>query len=277
LQSLVRYDQALVSSFHAMTFLITRILRPFLAPANLAVLLLLLGVVRLWRSRGRRGLSLVAIVTMALIAIALFPFGDWLIAPLESRFPVPAIPGEVDGIILLGGAVEPRVVGERVEPAVNGAADRLLTFMALARHYPNAKLLLVGGEAALLPRGYSEAELTRDLLIAQGFDRQRMLVEPRSRNTIENAMFAKAVADPQPNETWLLVTSAVHMPRAVGCFRRAGWAPVPFPTDYRTALDSGWTMALVQHLGLVELAVKEWLGLIAYRLIGRTDSLFPSP
>jgi uncharacterized SAM-binding protein YcdF (DUF218 family) len=260
-----------------MTFIITRILRPFLAPSNLAVLMLVLGVVRLWRSHGRRGLSLIAIVTMALVAIALFPFGDWLIAPLESRFPVPAMPARIDGIILLGGAVEPRVVGDRVEPVVNGAADRLLTFMALARHYPNAKLLLVGGEAALLPRGHSEAELTRDLLIAQGFDGRRMLVEPRSRNTIENAMFAKAVADPQPNETWLLVTSAVHMPRAVGCFRRAGWAFVPFPADYRTGFDSGWAMAFVQHFGLVELAVKEWLGLIAYRLLGRTDVFFPGP
>jgi uncharacterized SAM-binding protein YcdF (DUF218 family) len=260
-----------------MTFVITRILRPLLAPANLAVLLLLLGVVRLWRSRGRRGLPLIVIVTMALVGITLLPFGDWLMAPLESRFPVPPIPGEVDGIILLGGAVEPRAVGERVEPAVNGAADRLLTFMALARHYPNAKLLLVGGEAALLPRGHSEAELTRDLLVAQGFDRRRMLVEPRSRNTIENAIFAKAVAEPQPNETWLLVTSAVHMPRAVGCFRHVGWTPVPFPTDYRTGFDSGWTVALVQHLGLFELAVKEWLGLIAYRLLGRTDAFFPGP
>jgi uncharacterized SAM-binding protein YcdF (DUF218 family) len=260
-----------------MTFVITRILRPFLAPANLAVLLLLLGVVRLWRSHGRRGLPLVAIMTMALVGITLLPFGDWLIAPLESRFPVPAIPGQVDGIILLGGAVEPRVVGERVEPAVNGAADRLLTFMVLARHYPNAKLLLVGGEAAILPREHSEAELTRDLLVAQGFDGRRMLVESRSRNTIENAIFAKAVAEPQPGETWLLVTSAVHMPRAVGCFRHAGWTPVPFPTDYRTGFDSGLTIAFVQHFGLFELAVKEWLGLIAYRLLGRTDAFFPAP
>src|SRR5579883_2134127 len=116
-----------------MTFVVTRLLRPFLAPANLAVLLLLLGVVRLWRSHGRRGLPLVAIVTVALVSAAFFPFGDWLIAPLESRFPVPTIAGGVDGIILLGGAVEPRVVDGRVEPAVNGAADRLLTFMALAR------------------------------------------------------------------------------------------------------------------------------------------------
>jgi uncharacterized SAM-binding protein YcdF (DUF218 family) len=260
-----------------MTFVITRILRPFLAPANIAVLLLLLGVVRLWRSHGRRGLPLVATVTLALAVAASFPLGDWLIAPLEVRFPVPAMPSRVDGIILLGGAVEPREVGERVEPAVNGAADRLLTFMVLARHYPDAKLLLVGGEAALLPRGHSEAELTRNLLIAQGFHGQRMLIESRSRNTIENAIFAKVVADPQPNETWLLVTSAVHMPRAVGCFRRAGWAFVPFPTDYRTGFDNGWTMALVQHLGLFELAVKEWLGLIAYRLLDRTDALFPSP
>jgi uncharacterized SAM-binding protein YcdF (DUF218 family) len=260
-----------------MTFVITRILRPFLAPANLAVLVLLLGVLRLWRSHGRRGLPLIAIVTLAFAGIAAFPFGDWLIAPLEWRFPVPTLPGRVDGIILLGGAVEQRLVGERVEPAVNGAADRLLSFMVLARRYPDAKLLLVGGEAAILPVGHSEAELTRDLLVAQGFDRRRMLLEPRSRNTIENAIFAKAVAEPQPNETWLLVTSAVHMPRAVGCFRHAGWAPVPFPTDYRTGFDTGWSVAFVQHLGLVELAVKEWLGLIAYRLLDRTDAFFPGP
>ena len=260
----------------AMGFIAGKLLRILLAPGNLSVLLLAWGMLRVMRSRGRRGWPLVAMVTAVLVAIAILPAGRWLIAPLEARFPIPALGAHVDGIILLGGAVEPRRVDGAVEAQVNGAADRLLVVLALARRYPQAKLLLVGGEASIIPRGSSEAALTRDLLAAQGLDAGRMLVEVRSRNTIENAIFAKALAEPRAEEIWVLVTSAAHMPRAVGCFRHVGWDAIPFPSDFRGG-DGAWDIALVPHLALVELAAKEWFGLLAYRLLGRTDEMFPGP
>jgi uncharacterized SAM-binding protein YcdF (DUF218 family) len=260
-----------------MGFIAGKLLRFFLAPGNLLVLLLAFGVICLRRSGGRRGRLIVAMVTAVLVAIAVLPLGDWMIAPLERRFPVPTLPEHVDGIILLGGAVEPRVTSARVDPVVNAGANRVFVFLALARRYPKAKLLLAGGESAIFPQGHSEAEATRDLLVAQGLAPERMLIEPRSRNTSENAIFAHALAQPSPAETWLLVTSAVHMPRAIGCFRHAGWSVVPFPADFRAGDEDAWSIALTQHLVLVELAAREWLGLLAYRSLGRTDALFPGP
>jgi uncharacterized SAM-binding protein YcdF (DUF218 family) len=260
-----------------MGFVAGKLLRFILAPGNLLVLLLAWGVIRLVRSRGGRGRVLVASVTVVLVAIAALPLGQWMIAPLEHRFPVPTLPERVDGIVLLGGAVEPRVTGGRIEPVIDTGGDRVFGFLALARRYPTAKLLLVGGESAIFPQGHSEAEVTRDLLVAQGLAPERMLIEPRSRNTIENAIFAQALAKPGPGETWLLVTSAVHMPRAIGCFRHAGWSVVAFPTDFRAGDADDWSLAFTPHLALVELATREWLGLLAYRLLGRIDVLFPGP
>jgi uncharacterized SAM-binding protein YcdF (DUF218 family) len=259
-----------------MGFIAGKLLRIVLAPGNLAVLLLAWGMLRVVRSRGRRGLSLLVTVTAVLAAIAILPVGRWLAAPLETRFPIPALGARVDGIILLGGAIDARHINGGVGAQLNGAADRILAVLALARRYPQAKLLLVGGEGSIFPQGYSEAMLTRDLLVAQGLDPERMLVEARSRNTIENAIFAKAMAEPRASETWLLVTSAAHMPRAIGCFRHVGWDAIPFPTDFRGGGGS-WDIALVPHLALVELAAREWFGLLGYRLLGRIDEVFPGP
>ena len=90
----------------------------------------------------------------------------------------------------------------------------------------------------------------------------------------------KALVDPKPGQRWLLVTSAWHMPRAMAAFRKAGFQVEPWPVDYRTA---GWSDAFhlfpfespAQGLRQLDLAVHEWLGLLAYRLSGRSDDAFP--
>jgi uncharacterized SAM-binding protein YcdF (DUF218 family) len=124
----------------------------------------------------------------------------------------------------------------------------------------------------------SEAEAMRAVLLADGVADDRILVEGRSRNTVENALFAQKLAQPKPGETWILVTSATHMPRAVGCFRHIGWSVVPYPVDFRS--DAPWSLEAVvlsRNLALFELAFHEWVGLVTYRLLGWTDTLFPSP
>ncbi len=132
-----------------------------------------------------------------------------------------------------------------------------------------------------VPEAMSEAAATRDLLVELGVLPEQIELEGRSRNTEENAVFSLAAAKPKPGEMWLLVTSAMHMPRAVGCFRRAGWADIiPYPVDYRTStkkIGIGLGLLLADDLMLVNFAFKEWLGLVAYYWLGRTDALFPGP
>ena len=153
--------------------------------------------------------------------------------------------------------------------------------LVLARRFPQARLVLSGGEGALVATGLSEAAAMRDFFLAQGLAPERLVVEARSRNTWENAILSLEVAQPRPGETWLLVTSAWHMPRAVGCFRRAGWTLLPYPVDYRTQPPHGFGLglglALAERLSLLTPIAKEWAGLVVYWALGRTDALLPGP
>lgn len=250
------------------------------APGNLIVFALVLGALRLSFSKGRRGLGMVALATAALLLCAIVPLGDWLAAPLENRFPpLREMPERVDGILLLGGAVDAVLSLERGQVALNEAAERVTETVVLARRYPGARIVISGGDALLLPSGVTEASATRDLLLALGVSAERLVIEDASRNTWENAVFSYAAARPHPGETWLLVTSAMHMPRAVGCFRRAGWSVHAYPVDYRTPPDIPLRLGFAFPAGLeiVNLVAKEWIGLATYRLLDRTDALFPAP
>jgi uncharacterized SAM-binding protein YcdF (DUF218 family) len=174
-----------------------------------------------------------------------------------------------------------RVSTARHAHAIDEAAERLTETAALARRFPQAKIVLTGGGVELLSAptvGADAAGLVmRDLGIGDG---GRLLLEPEARDTWENAVKTKALVNPKPGERWLLVTSAWHMPRAMGAFHRAGFPVEPWPVDYRTA---GWGDAFqlfpfespAQGLRQLDLAVHEWLGLLAYRLSGRSDEFFP--
>jgi uncharacterized SAM-binding protein YcdF (DUF218 family) len=264
-------------------FVISKILGPLAQPANALLVLAILGAA-LWRRRARNGgglgFHLTAAALAALLAIAVLPVGKWLLLPLENRFAQQdAAAGKLDGIVLLGGTVEPWLSAARGTPQVNGSAERLIEFVTRGRAYPEAKLVFTGGTGSLSRPEEREAHSIPRLLAAMGLDPARVTIEANSRNTAENAAFTRALVAPKPGETWALITSASHMPRAVGVFRQAGWPVVPVPVDFRT--DGRWNVelgfSLARGLELVSVAAHEWLGLIAYRLSGRSDSLFPGP
>jgi uncharacterized SAM-binding protein YcdF (DUF218 family) len=260
-----------------MLYLFTKLIEIVIQPGNVFVMLLTLGMVLLVVGARRAGLALVVIVTLVAVAIMVLPLGEWASAPLEHRFPQPELPQRVDGIIVLGGAVRLSLTAANGQVALNDMAERLTETLALARRYPTALVLLSGGDPALVARGITEAAATRALLVADGLEAGRVLIEDRSRDTYENALYSKAVANPQPGQNWVLVTSANHIPRAMGCFRRIGWDVIPYPVDYNSGTNElvGGNFAL--DLRLLDWAIHEWIGLVAYRLMGRTDALFPAP
>ena len=261
-----------------MFFLASKLFWIILEPGNLLLILLVLGLLRMAATRRRKGMLLASFAGLALAAITVLPLGQWAIAPLEMRFPAPRLPDRVDGIILLGGAVDPVLTLAHGQVALNEAGDRITETFILAKRYPDSRILLSGGNGRLLPVGMSEAKTTEDLLVEMGVDEHRLVIEDRSRDTYENAVFSKEVADPKTGETWILVTSAAHMPRAVGCFRHAGWEILPYPVDYQPNgrwrfdyLDLGGSLVLFAR------AAHEWLGLASYYLTGRIDTFFPGP
>jgi uncharacterized SAM-binding protein YcdF (DUF218 family) len=262
-----------------MLFVISKLFRDVAAPGNLCVLLILIGLIRLALTRRKRGFRLVLVGAIGLAAITATPISAWTIIPLENRFPQPVLPDRVDGIVVLGGSVSPHISAARGRPSVRDAAERLLAAAVLARRYPEARVIMSGGEANIIPTGEREAGVMRDVLVNQGIPAARIILDSRSRNTYENAVESKRLAEPKPGEVWVLITSAWHMPRAVGCFRSVGWDVIPYPVDYQSSGKFEWrtSFQLRKELVRIDTAAREWMGLVAYRLLGRTDRLLPGP
>ena len=263
-----------------MSFALSKIGWWLLQPGNVFFLLFALGTVLLWsrwRVAARR--LLVALLVFGTVT-ATVPLGQWLVVPLENRFPpLRTLPKSVDGIVVLGGAVNQFITRARGQVAVGGSAERLIAFSQLAAIYPTAKLVFSGGSGDLLRQDIKEAEAAGKLLTALGIDRTRILFDDQSRNTIESAVRARRLAEPKPGERWLLVTSASHMPRAHGLFRAAGWTITAYPVDYTT--DGRYAtrpiFSFAGGLGALGGGLKEWIGLGYAYLAGRTQRFFPGP
>ncbi len=237
------------------------------------------GCLWLLASRRRHGLSLIVAASVALVAIGGLPISSLIVIPLEDRFPAPALPSHVDGIVVLGGSISPKLSVARGRPAVRDASDRLFGAAALARQFPDARLILCGGIVTSYPHAVPEAAVMRELLVSIGVQPERLEIENKSRNTHENAVYAMELAQPKAGETWLLVTSGTHMPRAIGSFRKAGWSVMPYPVDYLTdgTASLGFSFELSKELRRMDTAAHEWVGLLGYFLLGWSDEIYPRP
>lgn len=265
-----------------MFYPISKLLGWFTQPLALLLVGLAVASVLLWSGRIWAGKRLVTACLLLLIAAGPLPLGALLILPLEQRFPRAQIDigDRIDGIIVLGGAEDAVITQARNTPTMNDASERMSEGLALALRFPAARLVFSGGSGDELPYGASNEETVKHYYRELGFDMRRLEVEGKSRNTHENAEFSKDMVRPKPGERWLLVTSAFHMPRSVGCFRRAGWEVLAWPVDYRTTGRGSLynvSSLLTDRFRVVDYAAKEWVGLVVYRLTGRTDALFPGP
>jgi uncharacterized SAM-binding protein YcdF (DUF218 family) len=264
-----------------MFFIVSKVAGFFASPSNLLIVLGLVGAVLMGTRRARCGRRMIVTAVLLLAIAGLSPLGNALVLPLEQRFPPWwAGTGEPTGIIVLGGAVSPAVSAQRGSPELNEAAERMTVVADLARRFPNARIVYSGGSSKLLGEGPDEAQFALPLLRSFGIPASRIELESASRNTFENATLTKALVRPEPGQRWLLVTSASHMPRAVGCFRQAGFTIEPYPVDWRTGgLGDIFRPPEIASSGLArtDVALREWAGLLIYWITGRTSALFPAP
>jgi uncharacterized SAM-binding protein YcdF (DUF218 family) len=264
-----------------MFFYVAKILGFFALPSNALIVLGLVGVAIAVFRGGRAGGKLI-VASLILLAIYGFsPLANALMLPLEQRFPPwDASRGAPAGIIVLGGAFDTVVAATRDEIPLTDAAERMTASAALARKYPQARVIFTGGTGTLVYDGPTEGELARRFYASLGIAADRITIEEESLDTAENALLTRPLADPKPGEHWLLVTSAYHMPRAIGAFRRVGFAVEAYPVDYRTRGVEDLARpfpSLGEGLRRGDIAVREWIGLLMYRLAGRTNDLFPAP
>ncbi len=264
-----------------MFFVLSKTAGFFALPSNLLVSIGILGLLLL-ASPWRRLASWLIVTSLALLTVVgLSPLGNALILPLEQRFPPwNDARGAPDGMVVLGGGISPDVSAARGIVALNEAAERITAAAVLAHKYPKARIIYSGGSNRLLSPPVPEAPAAVEELEALGVAHDRITAEEQSRNTIENAVFSRLIAQPQPGERWLLITSAYHMPRAIAAFRAAGFPVEAYPVDWRTRGPDDVVRpfaALSAGLERTDVAVHEWIGLLAYRLSGRTNELFPAP
>lgn len=222
---------------------------------------------RLARWSGRATLA-------ALLLIGIFPIGEVVLRPLEAEFPPRTEPAHIDGIVVLGGVEDQRATTDWRDPQLNEAAERLTAAAALAIAHQEARLVFSGGSGRLRNTVLGQPDIPSvavDFFVSLSIDPDRITWEDQSRNTAENARFSYEVAAPAVDETWVLVTSAFHMARALASFEAAEWNQIiPLPVDYRTGSFSdgiGWNLA--SNLEVLNIAIKEWIGRLAYRLTGR--------
>ncbi len=264
-----------------MFFALSKVLGFLATPSNAIGLIGVVGLLLLM-TRCRRLATGFLALSVALFALCgLGPVGDALMLPLSERFPPwQERGGPPSGIIVLGGAISPDVSAARRSVELNAAAERMTVVADLARRFPQARIVFTGGNNNLFDVSASEASVARALFESFGIASSRIVLEDRSRTTDENAIFTRDLVKPAPGERWLLVTSAHHMPRAIAVFRHAGFAVEAYPVDFRTR---GWIDAVTPFasvsagLARTDTAMHEWIGLIAYRLSGRSAELLPRP
>lgn len=259
---------------------LTRIFWLLVQPLTLVMLFVLLAFVLSFMKRRGWSRTFLVLGGLLLFVTTFTTFGYQLIAPLEDRFTRPAEPAHIDGIVVLGGAMDGEVNSVRGGWEFNRSGDRYLETLRLALTHPEARILVAAGPAALALDQEREAFAAQRMFTAFGIAPERIVLDDNSRNTEENAQFAKELAGDMTGQTWVLVTSAFHMPRSVGLFRMADFPVLPWPADYLASGAEGWRIKPDQppeNIAVATTALREWTGLIGYKLTGKIADWFPGP
>ena len=259
-----------------MFFWLSKVLWFIVNPFNVILILLALGWLLLFK-RQKAGRKLIGIGLIMIFLFGLSFLPNFMMGLLENRIHAGKIPKKIDGIIVLAGMVEMESSrGELIE--LTEQADRIVEGIILARKHPEARLIITGGSGNLRQgEKYREADYLEKLSISLGIDKDRLIVERDSKNTHEHAIAMSKMLSEKGQ--WVLITSAFHMPRSLGCFKKEGINVIPYPVDYKTKPDNALSLTsflpTLGNIGSFNVAFHEWTGLIAYRLTGYTDSVFP--
>ena len=261
-----------------MFLFISKLLPLFTYPVGLSCLLILYA---LWLSC-RRSRKAYLPILLALIILAIagnIQVGNHLIASLERKYLPLATPPQADAIVILGGGTRNNE-SPRIMPDLSDRGDRLLYGAKLYQDGVAPKILLSGGRIQWYGGESSEAESMATILELFGIPRADMILESRSLNTHDNAIFTKKILQREKLKRILLVTSAAHMPRAIAIFHKAKIDAIPAPADFmvsdRNLVESSYSkesriLSLIptsESLDFTTQALREYIGIFIYRLRG---------
>ncbi len=245
-------------------FPVSKLFGFLVVPSHILLWLVLGATLALLRGRILLGRRLAIAATVFFILVGVAPTGALLAQAIENRYPRTPLPTHIDGVVTVGGGLDTPVLLSRNAPGTQPSLDRVVSTFELARLHPEARIVFSGGWPP-----YADSVAAQDDFLRMGLDPARLVLEGKSRNTYENLVFTQAIVRPRPGQVWVLATSAIQLPRAMGVARRLGWSMIPWPTDYRTPssfpMKENW-FDIDDNLGLADDAVHEWIGFAAYAL-----------
>ena len=260
-----------------MSFYLSKIIWVLLNPFNIFVLFTILTIILYLVSFRKLSITIFFINSLYLILISFLPIGNYLIYKIEKEFHSNFIISEkLDGILILGGATNPLMYKEFNEISLNSSAERLIESVTIIKKFKNSKIIFSGGSGVINRPDLGHSQVARSFYKKIGIDESRIIFEDNSRNTYENILFSKKLANPKKNEKWLLITSASHMRRAMLIGSKINWEFIPYAVDFRTMKKFRFlpSLNLLSNINSFQHGSHEWMGLISYYLMKRTDKIF---
>ncbi|MCA0371164.1 MAG: YdcF family protein [Proteobacteria bacterium] len=247
-------------------------------PTNVIVSLLCIGFIFMFLKRRALGATFFGLGLGCFILVGMMPLGPWALSFLENRFPVPqTLPQDAAGFIILGGSFDTPLASKRGATSYTRAGGRFYEALRVVSKAPTLPVLFSGGGVSW-PGVKSESQTAREILRDLHIPADRFLFEDKSKSTWENASQSFKLIHPQPQDKWILITSAVHMPRAVENFRRAGWHVIPFCVDYLGAPHVAWEpFAIHKNITSWSHAMREIVSLMRDFALGRSKVFIAAP
>ena len=260
-----------------MSFYLSKIIWLLLNPFNVFIFFTILTIFLYLVSFKKISIIIFLINSLFLFFISFFPIGSYLIYQIEKEYHLnTVIPKKLDGILILGGATNPLMFKEFNQISVNGSAERLIESVNLIKKFKNSKVVFSGGSGIMNRPDLDHSQVAELFYKKMGLENNRIIFENNSRNTYENIIFSKEIANPQKGQNWLLITSASHMKRAILIGQKHDWQLIPYAVDFKTLKKFKFmpSLNLLSNLNAFQQGSHEWLGLISYYLMQRTNKIF---
>ena len=257
-----------------MSFYLSKILWLIVNPFNIFILITLFTMFLYFINSRRLSLIIYLINFIFIALISFLPIGSYLTYIIEKEFHTNTkIPERVDGILILGGATNPLLFKEFDQISLNGSAERLVESVMIIRKFEKAKVIFSGGSGIVNRSDLGHSQVAKLFYKKMGVDINKIFFEDKSRNTHENIIYSKKIAKPKKNENWLLITSAFHMKRALLIAEKNNWKFIPYAVDFKNIKEFKLTpnLNLLSNLNSFQSGLHEWLGLVSYYIMGRTE------
>ncbi len=260
-----------------MSFYLSKILLFFINPLHIILFFIFSGVIIniIFKNTFHKLFYLIAFIIFFIVAV--LPTGDLLYFQLEKKFHNPIVlPSQINGILILSGATNPQLSYVHNKIHLNGSVERLIESIILIQRYPEAKIIFSGGSGSSFDQELTHADVARKFFNQLNIDTNKIIFESKSRNTYENIIYSKKIAEPKSEDNWIIVTSASHMIRATNIGKKLGWHFFPYAVDFQTSkkITRLPSLNFLGNMSRFNASSHEWIGLISYYIMGRTSKIY---